>query len=250
MNDRIVKAISKLKKDQDKLEAEIKTLERMLEDRSSLNMQKALIAVSEDLAKYTIHNGNWYYSGKDTGIKAEGIDGKDGIQGPQGLPGKDGKNGKDGKDGKPGKDGKNGLPGRDGKDGKDGKNGLPGRDGKDGVTPNIKIGKVETSPEYGGALAKLRPGKNNVLYLDLTLPRGPQGFAGFDGKDAKINGMNELEIVAGDNIEITQDGNKIIISATGSPVPPTPTEDTQLITSDNKIFITSNDANFIVKESD
>ena len=78
---------------------------------------------------------------------------------------------------------------------------------------------------------------------------GVDGKDGENGKDAKINGMNELEIVAGENIEITQEGNKIIISATGV-VPPTPTSDTQLITSDNKIFITSNNANFIVKESD
>lgn len=70
-----------------------------------------------------------------------------------------------------------------------------------------------------------------------------------DGKDALINGMNEIELVAGNNIEIKMIGNKIIISATGD-IPPTPTSDTQLITSDNKIFITSNNANFIVKESD
>lgn len=68
-------------------------------------------------------------------------------------------------------------------------------------------------------------------------------------KDATINGMNSIELVAGQNITIEQVGNKIIISATGV-VPPTPTSDTQLITSDNKIFITSNNANFIVKESD
>jgi len=70
----------------------------------------------------------------------------------------------------------------------------------------------------------------------------------FNGKDALINGMNEIELVAGNNIEIKMIGNKIIISATG--ISPEPTEDIQLLTSDNKIFITSNNANFIVKESD
>lgn len=70
-----------------------------------------------------------------------------------------------------------------------------------------------------------------------------------DGKDALINGMNEVEIVAGNNIEINIVGNKIIISATGV-IPPEPIEDFQLITSDNELFLTSNNANFIVKESD
>lgn len=67
-------------------------------------------------------------------------------------------------------------------------------------------------------------------------------------KDATINGMNSIELVAGNNIEIKMIGNKMIISATG--ISPEPTEDIQLLTSDNKIFITSNNANFIVKESD
>ena len=68
-------------------------------------------------------------------------------------------------------------------------------------------------------------------------------------KDATINGMNSIELVAGQNITITQEGNRIIISATGD-VPPTPTGDIQLTTNDNKIFLTSDNANFIVKESD
>lgn len=71
----------------------------------------------------------------------------------------------------------------------------------------------------------------------------------FNGKDATINGYNSIELVAGENIRITQIGNQIIISATGD-IPPTPTGDIQFTTSDNKIFITSNNANFIVKESD
>lgn len=68
-------------------------------------------------------------------------------------------------------------------------------------------------------------------------------------KDATINGMNSIELVAGQNITIEQVGNRIIISATGV-VPPTPTTDIQFTTSDNKIFLTSDNANFIVKESD
>ena len=68
-------------------------------------------------------------------------------------------------------------------------------------------------------------------------------------KDATINGMNSIELVAGQNITITQVGNRIIISANGV-IPPPPTTDIQFVTSDNSIFLTSDNANFIVKESD
>ena len=182
MNERILEAISKLKKAQDELEVKLKSMEQNIDEKGSLNMQKALFTVADDLARYTIKDGNWYYNGKDTGIQAEAHDGKDGARGPQGLPGKEGR---------------------------------PGRDGKDGVTPELKIGKIEVSPEYGGAMAKLRPGKDNIMYLDLTLPRGPQGFTGFDGKDAKINGVNTLSIEAGTNISIDQQGNTLTINSTG-----------------------------------
>ena len=74
-----------------------------------------------------------------------------------------------------------------------------------------------------------------------------RGATGENGADAKINGVNTLTIEAGENIEITQEGNKIIISATGV-VPPTPTEDTYFITSDDENFITSDGENFIVAD--
>lgn len=73
-------------------------------------------------------------------------------------------------------------------------------------------------------------------------------FKGQDGEDATINGYNSIELVAGENIRITQVGNQIIISATGV-TPPTPTSDIQYITSDNMIFLTSDNLNFIVKEN-
>ena len=182
MNERILEAISKLKKIQDEFEIELKALKKDIDEKGSINMQKALFTVADDLARYTIKDGKWYYNGKDTGIQAEAQDGKDGAQG---------------------------IPGKDGKDGKDGK---PGKDGKDGITPDLKIGKVETSSEYGGAKAKLRPGNGNILYIDLTLPRGPQGFTGFD---AKINGHNTIEIIEGNNIKLKQEGNQLKISSIG-----------------------------------
>lgn len=41
------------------------------------------------------------------------------------------------------------------------------------------------------------------------------GIPGRDGEDAKINGHNAVEIVAGENVEIHQEGNVLTIGATG-----------------------------------
>lgn len=142
--------------------------------------------------------------------------------GPQGEPGIDGKDGKDGNDGKPGKDGLPGPKGEPGKDGKDGKDGKPGKDGvqgpkgepgKDGKTPSLKIGKVETVDFEDKAEAKLVKDKEDTYKLNLKLPQGPRGFMGFD---AKINGMNTLDILAGEGIDLKQENKKLIISSTSN----------------------------------
>ena len=75
---------------------------------------------------------------------------------------------------------------------------------------------------------------------------GVDGQDGQDGKDATINGYNSIELIAGENIRIIQVGNQIIISATGV-TPPTPTSNTQYITSDNRIFLTSDNLIFTVR---
>ena len=115
-----------------------------------------------------------------------------------------------GPEGKPGKDGK---PGRDGKDGKMGPEGKPGKDGKDGESPSIQIGKIETIDSDKKAEAKLVKDKN-VYKLYLKLPQGPRGFMGFD---AKINGVNTLEIKPGEGIEILQKGKVLYISSNFNP---------------------------------
>ena len=61
-------------------------------------------------------NGNWYVGAVDTGVKAQGEDGKPGADGYTPIKGVDYF---DGKDGQPGKDGADGQPGADGKDGDD-----------------------------------------------------------------------------------------------------------------------------------
>lgn len=218
--------IDKSKGNKDKIYEDIKELKSTVdniikeqEKKDNFDLQKLMVSVSADLERYSIIDGEWCYNGRTLGVRAEAKDGK---------PGKDGKDGKDGKIGPAGATGPQGLPGRDGE------------------TPILKIGKITDSEEPGGASAKFRKDKKeeNTYYLDLVLPRGPQGFMGFD---AKINGMNSIELVAGENITIRQEGKKLIISATGVTPPST---ETQLITSDNKIFLTSDNANFIIKESD
>lgn len=246
MNERFLEAFAKLNNKFENLKKQFEELQSELNDYKEYDMDNKVVDIVSSLYKYKIKDGKWYYDNVDTGMDATGPKGEQGLPGKDGKDGKDGKPGKDGKDGLPGKDGKPGINGSPGLPGKDGKDGLPGKDGKDGETPDLKIGKVEVSPEYGGASAKFRKGKDTIVYLDLTLPRGPQGFAGFDGKDAKINGMNSVELVAGDNIELEMIDNKIIISATGGG----PSIKNRLITSDNKIFLTSDNENFIVKESD
>ena len=206
MNDRILAAIKKLKEQQDEMQVDFNLIKKQLDKSGNYYLQRLMRQMEEDISNYSIQDGEWFFNGRPTGIKAEGIDGKDGAIGPQGVPGKDGKDGKPGRDGKDGKQGPQGLPGKDGKDGKDGIN------GKDAVIPTFKIGKVETSNEYGGANAKLRLSKDGAVYLDLTLPRGPQGFAGFD---AKINGRNTLDIEAGDNITLEETEKGLKISSSG-----------------------------------
>ena len=215
INEKIIEAIKKLKVKQDDVNkvcddilSKLNVLENEIEKSKDLDSKEILSIIVDNIAKYTIQDGYWFYNGRTLGIKAEGNPGKDGKEGAPGKPGKDGK---DGAPGKPGKEGAPGKPGKDGKDGKPGKDGKDGKPGKDGETPILKIGKVEDSDENGGAKASLRKGKKeNEYLLDLTLPRGPQGFMGFD---AKINGKSAIELLAGDNISITQDGKKVFINS-------------------------------------
>ena len=188
--------IVKTKVDKDKIYEDIKYLKNTLdniikeqEKKDNFNLQKLMVSVSADLERYSIIDGEWCYNGRTLGVRAEAKDGK---------PGKDGKDGKDGKIGPAGATGPQGLPGRDGE------------------TPILKIGKITDSEEHGGASAKFRKDKKeeNTYYLDLVLPRGPQGFMGFD---AKINGKNAIEILAGNNISVTQDGKKVYINSLVNP---------------------------------
>lgn len=111
---------------------------------------------------------HWFIGNTDTGVVAEGKDGKngaDGKPGEQGLPGVDGKDGVTphiGDNGNwfigdvdtqvpaKGQDGQPGESGKDGETGTQGPQGLPGADGENGMTPYIGengnwfIGNVDT----------------------------------------------------------------------------------------------------------
>jgi hypothetical protein len=63
--------------------------------------------------------------------------------------------------------------------------GPAGERGESGRTPKIAIG---TCIEGNTASAKIRVGDDGVHYVDLTLPRGPQGERGFRGLESTVPG--------------------------------------------------------------
>lgn len=156
-------------------------------------------------------NGNWYLGDEDTGKPSRG------ATGPQGADGKDGANGTDGADGhtpvitasKSGKvttikvDGEAVAMVNDGADGTNGTNGAPGKDGadgapgKDGVTPDIKIGTVETLPAGSEATASMG-GTAAQPTLNLGIPKGANGDNANVTKDAVVGALGFTPISAED----------------------------------------------------
>ena len=118
---------------------------------------------------------------------------------------------------------------------------------------NEKLNEIDVAIEETNNLDLDAEKEEDTATITITKKDGTQksiniydGRTGADGKDAKINGYNTIELVAGQNIIIEQIGNQLIISARG--VAPYP--DNHLETSDGDIFMTYDDAYFIVKESD
>jgi hypothetical protein len=170
------------------------------------------------------------------------------------------KDGKDGVDGKNGFNGLNGLDGKDGKNGLNGKDGINGKDGKDGVdavTPNIIAGEIETiNPDEDAKIDIIK--KDNKYIINFKIPRGYSGGYGLDGKngkDATINGVNTLNIIAGTNISTEQVGSDLTINATSEPQIQSDfaqEDDTQVDYIKNKPTLLSqfiNDPNFISEET-
>lgn len=156
-------------------------------------------------------NGNWYLGDEDTGKPSRG------ATGPQGADGKDGTNGTDGADGhtpvitasKSGKvttikvDGEavatvnDGADGTNGTDGAPGKDGADGASGKDGVTPDIKIGTVETLPAGSEATASMG-GTAAQPTLNLGIPKGANGDNANVTQDAVVGALGFAPISADD----------------------------------------------------
>lgn len=136
-------------------------------------------------------NGNWWIGGADTGVSAAGSGDGTAVPGPKGDPGatftpsvsEDGTLSwtNDGGLENPEPVNIKGPPGPAGPEGPSGKDGAQGLQGPAG-------------------------------------PQGPQGETGpqgAPGKDATINSVNALEIKAGENVSLSQEGNTLTISAAG-----------------------------------
>lgn len=115
----------------------------------------------------------------------------DGAKGDKGDPGTPGKDGAPGKDGIPGKDGYTPIKGVDYFDGVKGDKGEKGDRGEQGVKGD-----------------RGEKGEQGIQGLP-----GVNGKNGADGKNATINGKNAINILAGDNIKLEENGENIKISA-------------------------------------
>lgn len=136
-----------------------------------------------------------------------------GPQGPEGPPGPQGEKGDPGPQGEPGPAGPQGPAGAPGADGAPGPKGDPGDSPHIGENGNWWVGDTDTGVSAAGSSEEGTQG-----------PPGPKGDKGDPGEpgpqgekgaDATINGVNTLELAAGENIVLDQQGNQLTISSTG-----------------------------------
>lgn len=136
-----------------------------------------------------------------------------GPQGPEGPPGPQGEKGDPGPQGEPGPAGPQGPAGTPGADGAPGPKGDPGDSPHIGENGNWWVGDTDTGVSAAGSGGEGTQG-----------PPGPKGDKGDPGEpgpqgekgaDATINGVNTLELAAGENIVLDQQGNRLTISSTG-----------------------------------
>lgn len=142
-----------------------------------------------------------------------GEKGDTGPQGPEGPPGPQGEKGDPGPQGEPGPAGPQGPAGASGADGAPGPKGDPGDSPHIGENGNWWVGDTDTGVSAAGSGEEGTQG-----------PPGPKGDKGDPGEpgpqgekgaDATINGVNTLELAAGENIVLDQQGDRLTISATG-----------------------------------
>lgn len=167
-------------------------------------------------------NGHWWIGEVDTGVVAQGQNGKDGVNGKDGADGKDGVNGKDGANGQ---DGKNGI------DGKDGKNGA------DALAPQFRYdaesGNLEVSYNSGESWSMLvnigdmvsdgKDGEDGVSIISCEINAGGELIIDYSNGDSDNLGV----VVAKDgedgigvlDAEIDDDGNLTITLSDGTELP-------------------------------
>ena len=155
MNERYIEALKKLKENLDDLKIDFKAFQKEITSKEDNNLQKIMFKVADDLAKYDIKDGYWYYNGKNTGVKAEAKDGKDGEQGPIGPTGKP---------------------------------------GKDGDTPNFKVRKVYLDSEGQAKVSMEKEDNTYYLTFTIPQGvQGVMGFPGEDATINGMNTINILE---------------------------------------------------------
>ncbi|TCL60407.1 collagen triple helix repeat protein [Kineothrix alysoides] len=128
-------------------------------------------------------NGNWYVGNDDTGVKAEGFDGKDGEVGPVGPQGPKGEQGDVGPEGPQGLKGDTGAEGPQGPKGEMGEQGEVGPQGPMGETPELAANLTTT---VAGKALDATMGK----VLDDKIKGLDTEFGGF--KTSFQNGCNTI----------------------------------------------------------
>ena len=128
-------------------------------------------------------NGTWYVGNDDTGVKAEGFDGKDGEIGPVGPQGPKGEQGDVGPEGPQGLKGDTGAEGPQGPKGEKGDQGEAGPQGPMGETPELAANLTTT---VAGKALDATMGK----VLDDKIKGLDTEFGGF--KTSFQNGCNTI----------------------------------------------------------
>lgn len=91
---------------------------------------------------------------------------------------------------------------------------FDGEKGVDGYTPQKGIDYFDGKDGLDG-IDGYTPVKGVDYFDGKDGATGPQGIPGVAGKDAKINGVNALNIIEGTNIKLEQTGSTLKINSTG-----------------------------------
>ncbi len=153
----------------------------------------------------------------ETVLSSVDISGSTGPQGPQGEPGPAGPAGPQGPQGEQGPAGPAGPRGPQGEQGPAGPAGPQGPQGEQGLAGPAGLQGPQGEQGETGPQGPQGP-KGDTGEPGPQGPKGEKGDTGprgVPGKDAAINGVTGLELAAGENVTLTQEGNQLTISAAG-----------------------------------